>query len=86
MALAVEGNAKVHHLDVTTASLYGEADENLYMETPKMLNGALTEIIDQETTDSEIGDAARKILHEITKPEKVCHVQEAIHGLQDNSI
>lgn len=41
MALAAKYDLIVHHMDVITAYLNGELDENIYMEKPEMLNELL---------------------------------------------
>ena len=82
MALAVELGLNVHQMDVTTAFLNGELEEEIYMELPDHLEEALQQIaLDKEITNTK----AKKMLRDLQSDEnlnKVCLLRKALYGLR----
>ena len=39
MAIAINENLKIHHIDISTAFLYGDIEEEVYIEIPEGLEG-----------------------------------------------
>ena len=70
MALAVEYDMVVHHLDVTTAFLNGELDEKVYMEISELLEELLPCIVKKKELKGVENEGTSKILEEIQKGNK----------------
>lgn len=68
MALSVELGLKVHQMNVVTAYLNGEVEEDLYMKLPNCSEEVLKEIIAKnEKGKEEIISTAKKWLVELQK-------------------
>ena len=63
MALSAEWNLTVHQMDVVTAYLNGEVEEELFMEIPEQLEESLSDIMNKEHVNDRIMDTARKWLN-----------------------
>lgn len=83
-ALSTEMGATLHQMDVTTAYLHGEIDEELYMEAPTTLKEALEYIVRNERRDSPILQSATSMLGDIAKGDQVCQLRKAIYGLKQS--
>lgn len=70
-ALAAQCNMKIHQLDVTTAYLNGELEEQIFMEIPKFLEQILEEIINSEKK-GKIVNKASSMLRALRGRDKVC--------------
>lgn len=84
MALAVEHDLVVHQLDVTTAFLNGDLEENIFMEIPELFPELLEEIFlkGKSTNPSDDEKEALRMLNEIKKGKKVCLLKKAMYGLK----
>lgn len=88
MALAVEQGLTVHQMDVVTAFLNGEIEEELYMELPEEFEAALKEIINKHENDQvkpNVLNTTRKWLKELqTGKRKACRIKKALYGLRQS--
>lgn len=83
-ALSTEMGAKIQQMDIETAYLNGEIDENLYMEPPQVLKEALEFIIRSKRRDSEVHVKATRMLQSINSGDQVCLLKKAIYGLKQS--
>ena len=83
MALSAEYGFTIHQIDVVTAFLNGEIEEELFMELPEEFETMLQKIIADRQMDKKIQTKARKLSIQVRneKP-KACHIQKAIYGLR----
>lgn len=82
MALAVQFDLKVRQLDITTAYLNGKIEEELYMETPKLLIEFLQEVIDRRDKHDPIRRKADRMALDLRSGDKVCRLNKALYGLK----
>jgi len=82
MALAVQLDLKVHQLDIITAYLNGKVEEEIYMESPKLLAEFLQEIINRRGETSPVGRKARKMAQKLRNGDQVCKLNKALYGLK----
>lgn len=80
-ALAAQHDMKIHQIDVTTAYLNGELEEQIFMEIPKYTERILEEIVISEKK-GKIADKAASILRELRSKDKVCLLRKALYGLR----
>lgn len=74
MALAVENELTEHQMDVTTAFLNGDIEEELYMELPELLEEILLKIAKeekQEIKNIKKEEDASKMLDQIKEENNV---------------
>lgn len=81
-SLATRYNMKIRQLDVETAYLNGELEEEVIMQPPKFLKDILEEIADMENETSELGTKCKCMLAELEKGDKVCLLKKALYGLR----
>lgn len=85
MALSAELGLKVHQMDVVTAYLNGEIEEELFMEIPEQLNAILEEIISESKEEHpEVVKTSMKWLQQMKKGNKVCLIRKALYGLRQS--
>ena len=65
MALSAEWNLTVHQMDVVTAYLNGEVEEELFMEIPEQFEESLSDIMNKEHVDDSIINTARKWFNQL---------------------
>lgn len=86
VGIALEEGLKLNQMDVTTAYLNGELDENIVMKYPECLEEYLTEIMVEESKqeNSTLYNKAMRMLKDIKNnpKEKVCHLIKALYGLK----
>uniref|UniRef100_A0A0A9WFE7 Retrovirus-related Pol polyprotein from transposon TNT 1-94 n=1 Tax=Lygus hesperus TaxID=30085 RepID=A0A0A9WFE7_LYGHE len=85
MALAVKHGMVVEQMDVETAYLNGELQENIYMEPPKHFEKILMDIVENEN-DDEIVETAWKMLREFKGGKKHCKLHKSLYGLKQSGI
>jgi len=89
IGVSVEENLKINQMDITTAFLHGEIEEDIYMEKPKLLEKYLYNIVLEEGDggDKVILQKAQKMLADLrtSKNEKVCKLNKALYGLKQSS-
>ena len=85
MALSAENGLTVHQMDVVTAFLNGEVEEELFLELPEEFESTLQEIIADREVDKKIKAKAEKWANQLRdgKP-KVCRIEKAIYGLRQS--
>ena len=85
MALSAEWNLTVHQMDVVTAYLNGEVEEELFMEIPEQLEESLSDIMNKEHVNDRIMDTARKWLNLLQSgKQKACRIKKALYGLRQS--
>lgn len=84
VALAAKYSLKIHQLDVITAFLNGELEENLYIDIPDKLEEMLQEMAASEINNknNSVDKKASIMLNEIKQGNKVCEVTKALYGLK----
>ena len=79
MALSAEWNLTLHQMDVVTAYLNGEIEEELFMEIPEKFEESLSEIMNKEHVDDSIIYTARKWLDQLRSgKQKACRIKKAL--------
>ncbi|KAG7197002.1 hypothetical protein KM043_017538 [Ampulex compressa] len=71
MASAVQFDIKVRQLDITTAYLNGKVEEEIYMESPKLLAEFLVEITNRRDKSGAVGRKARKMAQDLRSGDKL---------------
>ena len=86
MALSAELGLTVHQMDVVTAFLNGDIEEELFMEVPNGLEDALNEIVNRDVDASnKLRDKAKGWLKELRQNgPKACRIRKAIYGLRQS--
>lgn len=86
IGLAVEENFKLHQMDVNTAFLNGDLEEEIYMEKPEGIERFLQEIMMEEieNEDQTMYNLAREMLDDMRKSSnrKVCQLKKSLYGLK----
>lgn len=80
-ALSAELSMEIHQLDITTAYLNGELDEEIFMELPKFLEKWLRRIIHQEE-EPNVVVKAKEMLESLETGGDVCSLKKALYGLK----
>lgn len=85
-ALSAELGLDIHQMDVVTAYLNGELEENVFMEVPEMLGETLMKIIEDGDKYSEhIVVTAKRWLSEIRENDDcVCLLIKSLYGLKQS--
>ena len=81
-ALAAGNGMILKQFDIATAYLNGELKEKVFMEIPKYTANVLERIVSMETTNSNLGRKAAKMLNDIESGDKVCSLSKALYGLK----
>ena len=81
-ALAVELDLKIHQLDITTAYLNGQLEEQIFMEPSEMFKEMLSKLIRREGKQSIIGKRAREMLSCFEAGGDVCLLKKSLYGLR----
>lgn len=89
IGMAVEENLILNQMDVSTAFLNGDIEEEIYIKKPENLEKFLLDIIMDESKneDKNIFFNAKKMLEDIrkSKTEQICKLQKSIYGLKQAS-
>lgn len=84
IALVAEHNMEIRQLDVTSAFLNGELEEQIFMEAPKFIDQALEKLITSKKK-GKIVDQAKEMLTQLKNGDKVCLLKKALYGLRQAS-
>jgi len=86
MALSAELGLTVHQMDVVTAFLNGEVEEEIYLDLPDQLENTLSDIIENpKGVDASLLELAKQWMGEIrSNGQKACRVRKAIYGLKQS--
>lgn len=82
VAVAVQRNMKIEQLDITTAYLNGDLEEEVFMEAPEYLEDILEHIVLSRRDDNSIKRTAREMLENLRKSDVVCSLNKALYGLK----
>lgn len=82
-AIATQCNMKIRQLDVKTAYLNANLDEEIYMEIPELLEEILEKIIKTEREDMQTRRKAINMKEKIHK-NKVCLLKKSLYGLKQS--
>lgn len=82
VAIAVQDNLKIRQLDVKTAYLNGEVEEQIFMETPAHFKDVLAHIVQDEKIDKDVRKKADEMLKKLTDHDVVCLLGKALYGLK----
>lgn len=82
MALAVRYNLKLYQLDIETAFLNREIEEEVYMEKPDLLQVMLTLILKREDKHNPTVQKAKVMLNNLKHGDMICRLQKVIYGLR----
>lgn len=80
MAISASYGLYVHQIDIVTAYLNGQLEEDVVMEIPDMLEPMLHRII--QCNDQDIKNKAKDILKAIKNGGNVCKLNKALYGLR----
>jgi len=72
----------IEQIDITTAYLNGDLEENVLMEPPKNLEDRLEFIIGSRKSEKRIKDTARSMLNRLSEGDVVCRLKKALYGLR----
>ena len=84
LSIAAAKRLKVRQLDITTAYLNGNMDEEVYMRPPPRLRDHLISIVNSNTQKGKVIRDAQAMIDKIDKHngEVVCKLNKAIYGLK----
>ena len=94
-ALAAEYNLEIHHMDVVTAYLNGELEEEVYMEVPEQLSEVLDQIKSNKSVGTGNGIIKEQIVRETAnrwysalnaKNDRVCLLKKSLYGLSQSGL
>ena len=94
-ALAAEYNLKIHHMDVVTAYLNGELEEEVCMEVPEQLSEVLDQIKSNKSVGTGNGIIKEQIVRETAnrwysalnaKNDRVCLLKKSLYGLRQSGL
>lgn len=82
VAIAVQNDLKIRQLDVKTAYLNGEVEEQIFMEAPAHFGEVLARIVQDEEVDGNVKKKAEEMLKTMTDHDVVCLLDKALYGLK----
>lgn len=87
MALAVQNKFKVHQMDVVTAYLNGDLEEQVYMELPEQLEETLVEVLKEKELPEGDRVTAQQWLQKLREGgDKVCLLKKSLYGLKQSGL
>ena len=94
-ALAAELNLEIHQLDVVTAYLNGELEENVYMEVPEQLHEVINKIRAKEPfgsnnksiNDDKLKETVNSWYEKLNAcSDSVCLLRKSLYGLRQSGV
>lgn len=82
IALAVEMNMDIDQIDIDTAYLNGDLNEDIYMKVPDLLEESLEKLIKLESANSATGKRAARMLEDIKGGGNTCLLNKSLYGLK----
>lgn len=82
VAVAARKGMKIEQLDITTAYLNGNVEEEIFMEAPEYLENVLELIARDRREGESVKKAANKMLKDLQKSNVVCLLNKALYGLR----
>lgn len=82
MALSVELDLEIHQLDINTAYLNGDLEEEIYMRTPRLLKDCLMKLAYNQEEDPSVVERARAMLKSIDSGGDTCLLRKSLYGLK----
>lgn len=82
LAIAAKYQLCVHQIDITTAYLNGNLNEEIFMKTPPILGDILDEIVNSEPKNSVISRKCKLMIDSLNKGNQVCRLKKALYGLK----
>lgn len=86
VGIAVNFGMHIDQIDICTAFLNGDIDEDIYMKTPKDLETYLEKIIDDKNTEKEVKEKAIKMVQDLksSNGRAACKLNKAVYGLKQS--
>ena len=81
-SLSARRSMHIRHLDIASAYLNGDIDEELFMEPPQLLEDALRTISTDRSSGKAVRERAASMLRELQTGDKVCLLKKALYGLR----
>ena len=81
-ALSARRGMHIRHLDIASAYLNGDIDEELFMEPPQLLEDALRTISTDRSNGKAMREKAASMLKEMQTGDKVCLLRKTLYGLR----
>lgn len=80
IALSIQMEMQVSQLDITSAYVYGDLDDEVYMEPPEFLKEMLSRISEEESNQN-LRDKAKVMLSQFRRGHRTCLLKKALYGL-----
>ena len=81
-AVAAKHQMSMHQIDVTTAYLNGDLDEEIFMELPEFLEEIMQQVVQSGMTSRRIKDKVKKMLDQIRTGDMVCRLKKSLYRLR----
>lgn len=81
VAISARMNMSISQLDITSAYLHGEINDEVYMEAPQLLEDMLKRII-TDTSDEKMQRKAKIMLSHYRRGHRTCRLRKALYGLR----
>lgn len=82
MAIAVEMDLEIHQVDINTAYLNGNLDEQIYMRIPRLLKECLIKLAHDKDEDPVIVENAKEMLECLEAGGDTCLLKKSLYGLK----
>lgn len=82
VALAVEMGMDIDQIDINTAYLNGDLNEDIYMKIPELLKEGLEKLKNADGVISAVGSKAAKMLEEMKAGGDTCRLKKSLYGLK----
>ncbi|XP_073967102.1 uncharacterized protein [Choristoneura fumiferana] len=82
MAIAVEMDLEIHQVDINTAYLNGNLDEQIYMRIPRLLEECLLKLAHDNDEDPVVVKNAKEMLEGLKTGGDTCLLKKSLYGLK----